>query len=319
MLNFFLATNLDLELIHNVHCYKLFRAFDASYVLPSITEFKGNVLNSAYQKMQVDNHKTVTRRLIVVQTLECEENVFVTSFIVNSANNYIYIKSESINRDEDMKLKLETFCDESVILVKRQYKINILLLIYDGMTHLTSKTVINDIKYFKIRCFSVLLKLLRKDHGPLTINDSNDFALYQKYYECIDQLQNLFLNCSLAEATEELLKRLDDDTFTVNKNVLNIILNFIKTAALGANFVHYKFHGHLFMDLDNLSSLMYDFLEDVIPDNAYDQLGVYKNKSGDFRRQFDSGKYEPIEFWNKAKMHCDVDLCNLAIEILELT
>lgn len=320
LLHYFLACNIDFETINNMHCQRLFKALDPSFDFPSITDFQDTLVDTAYQQMQEKNHKSEMRRLIVVQTIECDENLFAISLLVTLENKYIYIKSAYIDKyQDDIQSALEKFCDETVMLVKRLYKINVLFLIYDGQTHLNGMTVVDNIKYFRLRCFSILLKLLKNEHGPLTLTSTDEFTFYKQYCDCLENWQNMFPNSSVAEATEEVLQKMEDNVLKINDKICEIIFSFINAAALGANFLHYKLNGRLFLKEEYFASLMFDFFEEALSDNAFDDFSSYKTKSGDFRRLFESGKdYDPKRLWCIAKMHCKSDLCDFATEMLSI-
>ena len=193
-------------------------------------------------------------------------------------------------------MHLESFCNKSVKKGKDLYKTVIEYLTYDCIIELNLSSEVNGKRYHRIVCLSVLIHHLRKPEKPIQVKNFDELNAYKEFYNTIDVLEAKFRNvdCSLGEATEDLMTAIYNETVALCETVMNVIFKFISNIALAANFLNHKYRGHYFLE----------FFEEALPNEAFEILGDYLVIGGTFKRLFEkNSNFDPERFWHVAKVY----------------
>ena len=325
LLKFFLSSGLEMEKISSPFLKESFRLLGID--LPSKDEFKSTILNKTADELCKSNCSYNYLNVMSVQTKENVSSFIAVSLALNSKKEYVYIDSIIISKqtaddDEiDIKMHLESFCDKSVKKVKDLYKTFIEYLTYDSSVELNLSSEVDGKRYHRIVCLSVLIHHLRKSEKPIQFQSSDELNAYQHFYNTIDDLEKKFSNvdCSLGEATEDLMAAIYNKTVPLCETIMNVIFKFISNLALAANFLNHKYRGHHFLEYSSLYEMMMQFFEEALPNEAFEILGDYLDKGGAFKRLFEkNSNFDPERFWHVAKVYCKKELPNFALSILNI-
>ena len=190
--------------------------------------------------------------------MKIEEQLFVISFAVTRQHKLVYLNHTVFTGDKEDKFvyDLENFCDNAVDLLQEKYKKRVKIIIYD------SESLLSEIgfeytrqQYYRINCFSQLIRRLKleiKTWAILPIHLRKDLKSMANYYRALKKLNIHFIEskASLAEGVEKVLEFLGQNT-TLNESVADIIIKSLKSAPLGANYLHPMYKGLLLCKFTN--------------------------------------------------------------------
>ena len=320
-LKFLLFCNVDLDKVNSIHCQRFLHALNPSYSVPSSDEIKNRVLNSIYENMINENIKSEFSKMIGVIEFKNKNNSesYAISFVINTKGLYIYLCYDVISKSQDNKVELENFFNVSVTEAKTLYGITIKYLLYEGDTEVSKFSQVDNQTYQVIVSYKTLIHNLRHNHPGISISNDDDLKKYIKYKDALDQLQDKFSmsDYSLADATESVLKLVDDGILTINPAMSDIIQLF-NPVALVANYLEPTYKGRLFTKNNNLMGLMYEYLFDAAPSEIFTGFANYKDETNKFRLLFHPNiSYDSKRFWHIVAMDYP-QLSSYALEVLAL-
>lgn len=233
------------------------------------------------QRLQF-NHSKNLLDVVCIKIHKSNEEVFGVSFILTCDLQCIYVDSIVAQNDHEIIDILEKFCNESVKQVNETYNRHMNFVMYDGEYNLSEVSTVNEAQCFKLQCLSVMINHLRKVNFQIDCVEATQLML--EYYKILDSLENKWRSpkYSLDYEVEDIFQLILTNNAIVNVFVENTIYKFTNGAALAANFLNYKLYGNKFMKDYNLSRCMSQFLETVLPNDAFDALAQYKASSGEF-------------------------------------
>ena len=221
-------------------------------------------------------------------------------------------------KDSDDLSAIENFCNESIKITKDLYNVNVIFLIHDGIYNLKNKSVVSDVKYVRLKSFSVLISALKNVRFS---DDSTNLNNIQNYFQTLKDLEQKITSKKLkvSEATEELFDLIENESLTFNENILHTIGKNLSALFLAANYFNPKYYGHHFRDDETLFEKLETFLQNTAPIEAFDFIGYYHNKNGPFNKLFENtDDLDVIRFWSGAKMFCK-PFSQYAINLLSIS
>ena len=205
-------------------------------------------------------------------------------------------------------------------MLQEKYRKRVRIIIYD------SESLLSEIgfeytrqQYYRINCFSQLIRRLKleiKTWAILPIHLRKDLKSMANYYRALKNLNIHFIEskASLAEGVEKVLEFLGQNT-TLNESVADIIIKSLKSAPLGANYLHPMYKGLLVRKFTKLTlpASMQDFIDRVCPVDQLDALALYQKNLREFDRIGRIANGDVIRYWTLAGQHYD-GLAELALE-----
>ena len=122
---------------------------------------------------------------------------------------------------------------------------------------------------------------------------------------------------NLGEGVEKILIFLENNTRVLDVSFEGIVVDSLKSIAVGANFLHPQFKGARVYKYLKLQTLLdEEFVENVCPVDGLKYLGFYKKNLDKFQTYFRVTK-DPIKFWSIANEFCK-GLAGYAVQLAAL-
>ena len=321
LLKLLVYCGIDFNKINSTHFKHFFTLFAPSYKIPDVSDLKDKIFHSAYDNLHRHNHSSQISNVIGVLACNYGEEDYAVSFLLSRTKEYIYITDIVINNeDSDVITELENFCDLSVQKASDTYSATVHFVIYGGSYLLKRKSEVNGSKYNIITSFTTIIRKLKDERAPCSQENIEDINKSRAYTNAMEIIEEKLTdpNYILADALEDLLKLIDDGFLSINPYAFKDIITLLNPVCLAANYFVHKFKGHFFTRFDVLNQLMYDFLFDELPNQAFDGLANYKNSQGTFSKLFDPSKtYDIKRFWCIAKLE-EKSISEYALSLVDL-
>ena len=139
--------------------------------------------------------------------------------------------------------KFEDFCDAAVMNVKDTYNVMVPYVIYDSTYLLKQSSEINGCRYDIIASFSMIVRVLRNQRPRFLIRDDMEgFDRTTAYENAIASFEEKLVNsnCTLGDATEALLTLVNDESLSINSEIISDIIRLLSPVCLAANYFNHK-------------------------------------------------------------------------------
>ncbi|XP_008214163.1 uncharacterized protein LOC100678820 isoform X2 [Nasonia vitripennis] len=293
-LKFLLCFNIDFKKINSAHCQNMLKTLDPTYTIPSIEDLTNRVLDYAIQKMNEEKIQDLTSTMGMA-TIGIDNEIIAISFAIHSNNKYFYIDNITICKDDvDYIKQLDVFCNLSVEMAKKVYNVSVKFVLYDGSVRISCMGIANNSKYYTITTFSQIISELKYNHDPFLVANSSDTEKVKQYDNVLESFEKKLTtaNYTIADATEDLLYLVSNESLSINKSMDKTIIELLSPVSLAANYFMHEFKGHHFIDYKPLKDMMYEFLFDAVPNEAFDSLTEFKDQTGIFQELNNQQKFK---------------------------
>ena len=322
-----------LENINSVYVQKVcLKIFGDKIEIPDVKYFLTTILEKSKKDFFRKLFLQDLYSFLYVYETSIEEKIFAISIAVTMQHQFIYLnstifdKAGSTELSDESKQRLEHFCDEVIEKLFEKYSKKAKFVMYNSNTLLSDKGLKNtQLEYFRISCFSHFFRRLKFDIekkwqvNPRQIRE--DLVTMRNYYSTLNILNTQMIKskATLAEGVQVFLNFLVKYHKTLEVSIVDIVLDTITAAPLGANYLDPTYKGKLTMRFANLPLriLMEEFIDKMCPVDQFDALGNYKKNLGEFDRIGKIVTNDVVRYWTLAGQHYK-GLADLALELAGL-
>ncbi|KAJ8671197.1 hypothetical protein QAD02_002456 [Eretmocerus hayati] len=299
------------QLIESSHSENSFQALDNSFKIPRKLEILKNILPKAISDFRKEMHSSEYRDYMVA-VIDYDSNFnYLASFAITNQGKYILMGVGAIKRNSseyvspELEQEISAFLDQSVVLIRNQLGIAIKYVMHAGTTGLERVGFAGDSSYHRFTSIYDICEELLKNHGGLVVDNSESLRTSEIYFNSLEkgQEKTKSQNYSIASAIEDIFELVDKNILSVNKNAMVAINRLLSPVFLAENYLHCTHKGHYFHEFDAYKKVLNTFMRKECPKDAYDAFGEYKDSKDYFDMDPADLLSDPIDFWEKAKMH----------------